>query len=219
MYPNPSDNKENISDKSRLNQFISDQYYGDLHTKNVPITGERFPHIYDGYGDQSSLQLGLSSIKIDDDEINMKLLVDLFYPINSVVVSMSDVLDIPYSTWQKVSQGRFIASVGSGTDSLEQPRDVVEGVSGGLYDVQLTEAQLASHTHSTAVSNGAYKYFTFWNKTSELGARFAGSENNDTYAFPNKSWQIASELESVGGDQYHNNIPPSYGVNIFKRIN
>lgn len=215
MYPNPSENKENISADSRLNQFISDQYYGDLHTKNVPITGARFPYIYDGYGDQSSLQLGLSSIKINGDEFNMRILVDLFYPVDSVITTMADSIDIPYTTWQKISQGRFITSVGTGVDSNGSSKGVGEGVGGGLYDVKLTEGQLPNHNHDV---NSSYKYFTLWRNTN-LGKRFAGGAGNSTFAFPEQTWQRATGLESVGGDQYHNNLPPSFGVNIFKRIN
>lgn len=232
-YPDPNINKSDIADPSRTDQFISDQFYGDLHTKNIPITGERFPFVYDSYGDQSSLQLGTESVKIDGDEFTVKILVDLLFPVGYIYLSLTnEAPDIPYTTWSRVSRGRFLGGVGIDSDTYGKDRQFFAGVNSGhvtdsqgfvtsgdgAYKVQLTTSQIPSHRHDATASDSRFKYFVMWTQFGQGGKQNAGGESNPSYLFPETKFETASPLQDSGDDQPHNNIPPCFGVFVWQRI-
>jgi hypothetical protein len=194
------------------NLFVADSYKGVLHTANVPLSGANLPPVYDGLGNKSSLKLGSdgngASISgcLSADCINIAgfTLIDYLYPVGAVYLDTLDVnpqTRFVGTTWGKISEGKFLAGVGTGADKNLTNQILLAGddSSIGEYTHRLTVTEMPSHTHD--LTSFAY----------------VGDRDNDE----NKGyWDQGGTLttQSTGGDQPHNNIPPYFGVYIWKRL-
>jgi hypothetical protein len=221
MTPNPPEDKSNIGSESLTDQFIADTYYGELHTKNVPITGERFPHVFDGYGNQSSLQMGVSSIKVNGLEFPQAF-IDMLYPVGAIYLSSDDINPsnhIPYTSWVRVSQGRFLAGVGSAIDADSKSQSIGSGDDNvGVYNQTMTVDEMPSHRHDPDTEKSDFKYFVTWYKEGRVARQEAGGDDNSSYSFPDKPFYTGG-MTQEGGGEAHNNLPPTFGIYVWKRIN
>lgn len=209
-----------MSDLTEL--YIDDGYPGLLHANAAafPATGQE--DIYDGLGNKSSLKLGRAcegaticgTLTVDDLEVIGTSLLNRIYPIGSVYFSAleattTQVAALLGGTWEQIAQGRFVAGVGAGTDSNSVSHSVASGNGYGEYSNTLTIAQLPSHTHSPLFTNISEDDNPDVSvpAVSLIGNNISG---NDTYVSNSYTGATGSSLP-------HNNIPPSFGLYIFKR--
>jgi hypothetical protein len=137
--------------------------------------------------------------------------VNVIYPINCVIYTSTNTNPTTYianTTWQQISQGLFIAGVGSGVDKNGNGFTVGEAnaasnFNAGEYNHTLTVSELATHTHTFQPREGtnALVAGTFVESAPGPGARLSPITSSST-----------------GGGQSHNNIPPVYGLYVWKRI-
>jgi hypothetical protein len=192
--------------------FVADSYKGVLHTSNIPFTGSNIPPIYDGLGNKSSLKLGSDGngasisgcLSADCIDIAGFTLIDYLYPVGAVYLDTFDVnpqTRFTGTTWTKISEGKFLAGVGNGVDKnlTNQAFSAGDDVSIGEYGHTLTVAEMPSHSHGYQIPE-------------VIGN---GERDNNRQFGENFQNAITS---SVGGDQSHNNIPPYFGVYIWKRL-
>lgn len=206
---NPVKNKV-ISDKIiEIESNIDFIYLGVQEAQGdiVDIQGD----IVDVQGDVSGLQNNLADIIADALSdfttstafINAVFLAD--HPVNSLYTTLDNTNPggVYGGEWEQVAQGRAVVGVGTGTDENNVAKAFTVGENEGEYKHTLTVDEMPSHTHDSPTSgnstSGSY----------EVG-RPPGVSEYDYYP--------PAPTTSVGGDQAHNNIQPSYGVYIWKRI-
>jgi hypothetical protein len=126
-------------------------------------------------------------------------IVNHIYPVGSIFLSFTNVnpsVRFTGTSWVQVSQGRFVVGVGTGNDGI-QNKIFTAGNNTGEYTHQLTIAEMPSHTHET------------YAQPSNDGDDGGGSDWNP-YSF-------LTESSATGGDQYHNNTPPGFGLYVWQR--
>jgi microcystin-dependent protein len=118
----------------------------------------------------------------------------------------------PDTAWIRISEGKFIVGVGSSSDINGASETFSLGDNDGEYQHILTEAEMPSHRHGFTGANG--------NTNDQTRSPF-DLTNDD----PEQRWEPGSEknignigILDTGGDEAHNNIPPSFGLYIWKRI-
>jgi microcystin-dependent protein len=206
---------------------ISTTYAGVLHAQGEPIPATGLKAVYDGVGNKSSLSVGRdgNGIKVTGtieadaiavgggglDVSSVQAIVDLIYPVGALLITTNSTApSYPGTTWEAEAEGKFIAGVGTGTDSNNESIAIVEGDDSnqnnqGEYNVTLDESQMPRHTHKTIVDH-----------KDNLGVvkptphQRVGSQNNADHA-------IELTSSPAGGDQPHTNIPPWFGAYVWKR--
>ena len=193
------------------NQFISDRYTSLIHLSGNNLT-ENFDGVYDGVGNYTGIEISTSDVSIHNvtmlKSATDTTLLDLIYPVNSIFLSTENENPgnkLIGSTWELVSQGLFLAGVGTGTDRNEDEQTIEEENLGneGEYRHTLTVDELPSHQHDV---HGRKNRF----------GRTNGA-NKDSAGFDTER-ELRADTTFVGGDQRHNNVPPYYGVYVWKRI-
>lgn len=210
-------------------QPVSQSYKGLLHTSNTELTGETDPQVvYDGMGNKTSMKLGgekkgvkfTGSVTADDFKIvvgsSEKNLIDYIYPVGSVYLSVEPTISpsflFPNTAWERISEGRFIVGVGSSADINGASKTFLFGDNDGEYEHALTIDEMPTHRHGFTGANG--------NTNQQTRSPFELT-NDD----PEQTWEPGSEANTgdigildTGGNQAHNNTPPSFGLYIWKRI-
>lgn len=194
---------------SLTNTNISDTYVGVLHAKGEPIPSSGLQDVYDGAGNKSALKIGRGGIDVDgtigDDFKNA--IAAAIYPIGSVIFSTDDNnpgARFTGTTWEQVAEGRFIASVGTGNDGTESVALAAGNDSTGKYNHQLLEAELPAHNHPVKWSAGGSQ--SLGGDTSSAGNSYNGND------------RLSSDfVQNTGSDTPHNNIPPAFGMYVWKR--
>lgn len=212
-------NKEDIGLASREDTMIADQYVGSLHTSNSPITGDSIPPVFDSYGHETSLGIGTETVSISGFAFNIQTLVDITHPIGSIIVTIDNTEpNIPHSVWEldSDSSGKYIAGVGSNTDSTGTSRTFSQGVNYGLYNHTLSVSEIPSHSHRPiGLSNSSFTYFAMYNRSGRRGRQEGSDDSNQTYGFENAFY--TGSIDSAGSNQSHENCPPRFGMYIWKR--
>lgn len=212
-------------------QFVADSYIGVLHTSNTPVSGSNLPPVYDGVGNKTSLRLGSDgngasvSGTLSADGLTLKgyaTIIDYLYPVGAVYL---DTLDVNPSTrflgttWGKISEGKFLAGVGSGVDKNLENRTLNAGddVSIGEYSHTLAISAMPSHNHrpkmrymSVADDNAGTTGYLGTSPRALIDVNVYG----DTLTTPGPTLTI----DPAGGGGAHNNIPPYFGLYIWKRL-
>jgi len=207
-----------VDGAARNNQAIS-PYSGtlrlSLNTGNTisvssPTgSGQKVLRLSDGVGDKTN-----SSVNLDSQSGNItitldnKTLTDHLFPIGSIFFSINNTNPssrFSGTTWVQVANGRFISGVGQGVDSNGTPLTVnVGGNNYGEYTHRLTTGEMPSHTHQTVIpySNESGTSGDPWGS----GNSTRKFEGNYTFT-PNYA----------GGDAFHNNTPPAFGMYVWQR--
>ena len=138
--------------------------------------------------------------------------INNIYPVNSILFTATNINPqnfIAGTFWQQIAQGLFIASVGTSVDKNGTGFSVAEGTAVtnfniGEYNHILTVNEIAAHTHTfqplegtTTASSGPY---------------------SESAAGPSGAPLAAITSSSTGGGSSHNNIPPLYGLYVWRRI-
>ena len=158
--------------------------------------------------------MGSKAIKMKDSEGN-KIYPCPYYPVGSIYISVNDINPSKWfgGTWEQISQGRFLIGVGSPEENTETAFGNLnnngyvfhtEGM-GGQYTHQLTVEEMPSHKHNMGVHHGTIGSGVNSVQGSAGDYNWAGTE--PLIGFP----------EATGGNQLHNNMPPYFGVYIWKR--
>jgi len=202
-----------MASESLTNTNISETYVGVLHAKGEALPASGQEDIYDGFGNKSALSLGRAGQGIDVDGAlgsNFKAAIaDTIYPVGSVIFSIDNTNPgdrFTGTTWLQVSKGKFIAGTGQGTDNSSDTHTVAAGDvdTTGEYKHQLTVTELPEHTHP--IKNSSNR------------------GNNDNIAYygdhgSNRGYPQSTDLlpDNTGGNQSHNNIPPTFGMYVWQR--
>jgi len=183
----------NISGTSRIGGTTT--IIGSLSSGSHTVTGNsRITNRIDTntiYAD-TYLNLPVTDTKAD--------LVNHIYPVGSIFLSFTNAnpsFRFTGTSWVQISQGRFVVGVGTGNDGI-QNKLFAAGNTTGEYAHQLTIAEMPSHTHNT------------WARYNEETDAGSGGGVGDTES-------VLTESSATGGDQYHNNTPPGFGLYVWQR--
>lgn len=217
---------------------INETYYGVLHAggQNLPATGQA--QIFDGYGTNSAIKIGAncngvtvcgplsaSSLSLAtplsaSTEFDILNLLNVLHPIGSIIFTYNGTNPGSRSgwnvtTWTQVSQGRFIVGVGTGTDISGESKNFISGNNEGEYKHILTIDEMPSHTHKADWVNS--------DDTGEYGAdRYRSNPGawgftGDTDSLTLVTGSDKIRIESKGGNNPHNNLPPGFGLYVWQR--
>jgi hypothetical protein len=205
------------------NQFISDRYTSLLHLSANSLTGD-LEYVYDGLGNQAPIQVSTDKVVINNVEqpvaTTLTTLYDIVFPINSIYLTAENInpsTTFSGTAWQLVSEGRYLAGVGTGSDKNGDQATINKGSNSDLvgeYDHHLTLDELPEHNHNT-FKDGSSDL----NTTQNFAARKDASGGSQNYAI-----QSTTETPDVfptsnigSSDPHHNNMPPYFGVYVWKR--
>ena len=144
-------------------------------------------------------------------------IVNHIYPVGSIFLSFTNTNPgsrFTGTAWVQVSQGRFVVGVGTGNDGI-QNRAFAAGNTNGEYQHRLTVAEIPPHNHSADWINsndtGDFHADVYSSNPGSWG--FVG--DTDTLSIITGSDKI--RINSSGGDQYHENTPPGFGLYVWQR--
>ena len=214
-----------MASNTLTNTKITETYVGVLHSNGtvLPSTGQQ--DIYDGGGNKSSIKIGracngvticgplsCSSIAIG----NPTLLINLLYPINSIFLSTDNTnpgTRFVGTTWSQISQGRFLAGQGTGNDGTTS---YTVGLSNfnGEYNHTLLTGEIPAHYHNLGFKDNSFTSYIYGYDTLTPAEQNAATsqkvETNDQGSYQGRT-------KTVGGGGSHNNIPPGFGIYVWKR--
>lgn len=144
---------------------------------------------------------------------NTKEILNMVYPVGSIYMSVNDIdpATIFGGTWERISQGRFLIGVGGAKPNTETTFGDLndpgyyfnsEGT-GGQYRHKLTIEEMPSHYHTQRIQNAS---------------GYSGGDGQTSGDGWGGDYHYANETSNTGGDQLHNNMPPYFGVYMWKRI-
>lgn len=208
-------------------QFVADSYIGILHTSNVAVSPTNLPQVYDGMGNKTSLKLGsensgasisgcLSATCLNIGGANF---IDYIYPVGSITFSIDNVnpsTRFVGTTWIAEAQGRFIASVGTGTDKNLTPQTLTAGADNlvGEYTHTLSIGEMPSHDHPLTHPDTNEQFYLFNDGNTTTSASNTFRSDGPDQDRDGRYW---ANIGSKGGGDSHNNIPPYFGLYIWKR--
>lgn len=139
--------------------------------------------------------------------------VDHIYPIGSVFFSANNINPgsrFTGTTWTRIAQGRFIVGVGTGSDGTYD-QTFAAGNTAGEYRHRLTVDEMPSHRHGFTGANGNVNdqtYSPFQIISDDAEQTFNPGDAGNT---GNKG------ILNTGGDAYHENTPPGFGLYVWQR--
>lgn len=209
-------------------KYIDDTYTGWLHSNATELPSEGQEDVYDGAGNKSSLKLGracngaticgtltVDALAMTNTDTLKSLLLETLYPVGALFIraDTTDPTTLLGGSWSLVGQGKVLGSVGTGTDINGTTLAIAaeDANAGGEYTHQLTIAEMPNHTH---------RILTGFVSSSDDNAGNTGylgsSPRNLLYA--NGVVNPSLTNEATGSGLKHNNMPPVYGVYMWKRI-
>jgi len=230
------------------NQFISDRYTSLLHLSGSSITAD-LDSVFDGLGNAAPIQIsdsrvvigaGSSIIDVDENENTVSInnillptvstattLFDVIFPVDSIYLTATNTN--PSNTfvgtvWELVSEGRYLAGVGVGTDLNGDQETIREGDLDniGEYNHTLTQPEMPKHKHG--FSGGDDRGDTqglspFLITRDDPEQRILPGEpgNQDFQSGGSSGSDGETGIFAAGGSQSHNNTPPYFGVYVWKR--
>tara|TARA_R110002020_G_scaffold36323_12_gene109032 strand:+ start:8675 stop:9373 length:699 start_codon:yes stop_codon:yes gene_type:complete len=217
------------------NQFISDKYTSLLHLSGAKLTSElatdQTAHgVYDGVGNYTGM--GVTTDNISFNNITMPksvtdtTLVDYLFPIGSIFLSFDDVNpgermpgagqgDID-TVWECVSKGLFLAGIGEGTDVNDNVATITAGdTNNGEYTHTLTTGELPPHKHGVEYYK-QQKINVYGSNQTDMEV-FWSAKNPGAVTGAHDTVPTDDPTGELAGDAV-NNMPPSYGIYVWKRI-
>jgi hypothetical protein len=133
-------------------------------------------------------------------------ILEIIYPINSIYMSIDETnpsTKFNFGTWEQISQGKYIAGIGEGTDKNHVAQTLVAGDDEtlGEYNHTLIIDEMPSHSH-------IYSYIQYFSAAYTSASQYASIKD---------PWRYDQDTSSTGGDGAHNNIVPYFGLYIYKR--
>ena len=152
-------------------------------------------------------------VKMENVKSIIKSMLLAAFPVGTIIESMNDVNPSTYigGGWEKLPAGYATISAGTYTenhDSTPKSYTYEVGSTYGEVEHKLTTEEMPSHNHrnmnplsgneTTGYAPTVHVVQTHWEGKYEKSIRI--------------------DMEDTGGNQYHNNLPPSLAVYRFKRI-
>ena len=162
-------------------------------------------------------------VTLGADEINATStvpgLVDSLFPIGSIylaAVATNPATLLGHGTWTAIGQGRFLAGVGTGTDSLAAQKVIAAGNTGGTYNHTLTVAQTPAHSHDLYVRSDAGNSNNIEGFDRQPDGAIAGEGDGiHTHESTNQQGDLLATM--TGGGESHENTPPAFGIYVWQR--
>jgi hypothetical protein len=242
-----------MSSRTLTNTNVSNTYLGVIHARGaqLPPTGQE--RLFDGFGNRTSLSIGrdcngatvcgnLSADSIQTQNISVQDLSNIFniiYPIGSVLFSADEInpgTRFVTQTWVRISQGRFIAGIGTGTDNNNISQSITQGNNNGAYNAS---AVVPPHWHGVGTftrnndvaliraRGGTARWQGWVPDTLYHTAECVGEGSNQrlentTIWPPTDRGVITSHPITDGGDAEStsaDNKPPGFGLYVWQRTN
>lgn len=144
--------------------------------------------------------------------------VNLLYPVGSILYTTTNTNPttlISNTNWLQVSQGLFLAGVGAGVDKNGNgftvgPENAAGNYDAGEYKHRLITSELPPHTHNFSIR---------LNQSTNPDPK-VNSYQNGPQAVPGMRLDTTTQYttDTAGDNNSHNNIPPFYGIYVWKRI-
>ena len=214
------------------NQFISDRYTSLLHLSGSSITGV-LDSVHDGLGNSTPIQIsdarvvigaGSSIIDVNEDEASVSInniqlptaptattLYNVIFPVDSIYLTATNInpsTSFTGTQWELVSEGRYLAGIGTGSDKNGGQETISEGSNSdtiGEYKHTLIEDEMPRHAHSI----------------SERSRKFGQTNTSRKLVVKQGDFDSAADehasTSAKGNSQSHNNTPPYFGVYVWKR--
>lgn len=152
-------------------------------------------------------------VKMENVKSIIKSMLLSAFPVGTIIESMNDVNPSTYigGVWEKLPAGYVTISAGTYTenhDGTPQSYTYAAGNTYGEVAHKLTTEEMPSHNHrnmNPLSGNGTAGYAT---TVHVVRTHWEGEYEKS----------IRIDMENTGGNQYHNNLPPSLAVYRFKRI-
>jgi microcystin-dependent protein len=191
---------------------------GHLRTVKAAIKGS-FPAF--GVGEDGGVvTLGADQINALQAASATANLVNTLYPVGSIylsAVATNPGTTLGHGTWSQIAQGRFLAGVGTGTDSLSATREMEAGNTGGTYNHTLTVAQLPAHSHELFVRNDTGSSNNIEGFSHSAGNIAIAGEADGTKGYVSANSASTKLAKDTGSGQAHENTPPAFGVYVWQR--
>jgi len=137
------------------------------------------------------------------------------YPVNCIIFTLMAANPGTYiygTSWDQVAQGLFVAGVGNGVDKngvglTIAPENAASNFNVGEYNHTLLSSEIPAHTHDFQIHLQTTNSTTSY----QNGPQAAPAYRLDTLT-------TYSTFTNANGDQPHNNIPPFYGMYVWKRV-
>jgi hypothetical protein len=145
-------------------------------------------------------------------------IVNHIYPVGSIFLSFTNVnpsVRFTGTTWVQVSQGRFVVGVGTGYDGI-QNKLFKAGNNDGEYAHQLSINEIPSHDHdprNRPTQLGLVMRSACGTQYEETPSRGDGTGCNSEMFV----WSPVEPLAVQGGNGYHENTPPGFGLYVWQR--
>lgn len=171
---------------------------------------------------------------VSDTQTLKQILVDLFYPVGSIYISVKSTNPSTYlgGSWTLQSKGRTLV----GVDTTDEDFKTVKKT-GGSKNVTLTTAQMPKHTHGEKVLYGEFSLSGYIARTSHdtdyivgnsgicskvsyaTDVQYTDSNGNDTdRAYVDTVGITATHThDEVGESKSHTNLQPYFTVYIWER--
>lgn len=140
------------------------------------------------------------SIQLKDNK-NEKMYPHPYYPVGSIYLSVTNTNPSKWfgGTWEQIAKGRTLVGVDTGDTDFN-----IVKKTGGEKNHKLTIEEMPNHEHKLTLSAGV---------DTGLGNRVVV---NDWY-WDTKSQSIWGTVQTVGGNQPHNNLQPYFTCYIWCR--
>tara|TARA_R110001599_G_scaffold276070_4_gene477359 strand:- start:4584 stop:5219 length:636 start_codon:yes stop_codon:yes gene_type:complete len=203
------------------NQFISDKYTSLLHLSGSNLNNN-LDFVYDGLGNQTPIQVSNDKVVINNVEQPPSLtnstikFFDLMFPVNSIYLTADNTnptTRFSGTTWELVSEGRYLAGIGTGSDINGVSKTITEGSnldSTGEYEHVLTISELPNHSHDQ--NNRIESSRQLVDRSLGISVQRGRSDDID-----DGNSSLSTKTTSTGESQSHNNTPPYFGVYVWKR--
>lgn len=167
------------------------------------------------------IQTGSNKLELEPISVLYSDLVNLIFPVGSIYLSVESVnpaLRFANTVWELVSNGQFLVGVGTGTDSNGRSVGFEVGSNYGEYQHTLTTSEIPTHTHFTCNGDATRANISSTTIVAAGGIANDGGADEDYFLVGSTTPADRGLTSSVGANQTHNNIPPNYGIYIWKRV-
>ena len=151
--------------------------------------------------------MGSKAIKMKDKNGN-KIYPCPYYPVGSIYISINDTNPKVFfgGTWEKINS-KFLIASGTAQGEAGEIYNFAVGGTGGEYSHKLTVNEMPKHGHYSGDTSDGFLAHATGGSNWKGGFTKTTSGEMFWYRQPN----------DIGGNGYHNNLPPFLVVNMWKR--